>query len=263
MKSRRYVLIICLPLVLAVAVASLAGLLFPETYAAETPDWTAQAVAQDAVDLFLVLPLLTISTLFVFHGQRLAQPVWGGTLFYLIYTFIIYAFDVQFNSMFLVYVAALGLSAYGFIAFMRLPSAVKTIHSNNPPKVIGWYFIAIALVFNVLWLSEIIPSIRDGVTPATILKAGLATNPVHVIDLSFLLPGIFIVGVLMLRHQPIALKLAPVLLVFFVLMDITIAVIVVVQGNNEVATFLIPGLMALLALASGILLSWLMSRSSG
>lgn len=241
--------------------ASLAGLLYPETYAAETSDWTAQAAAQDAVDLFLVLPLLTISTLFVFHGQRLAQPVWGGSLLYLVYTFIVYGFDVHFNSMFLIYIAALGLSAYGFIAFMRLPSAVKTIHSTGPTKVIGWYFIAVALIFYLLWLSEIIPFIRDGVTPAAILKAGLPTNPVHVIDLSFFLPGVFIVGVMMLRHQPIALKLAPALLVFFVLMDITIAVIILVQGNNEPASFVIPGIMAILSLGSGLLLSWLMNRS--
>lgn len=256
-------LLISLPLVLAVAQASLSGLLFPETYAQETTDWKMQAVAQDAVDLFLVLPLLTISSLFVFHNQRFAQPIWGGALLYLVYTFLIYGFNVHFNSMFLVYVAALGLSAYGFIAFMRLPSANKTINTNGPRKVIGLYFIIIAAAFYLLWLADIIPSIRDGVTPASVLKAGLVTNPVHVIDLSFFLPGIFIIGVMFLQHHPIALKLAPVLLVFFVLMDITIAVIALVQGSNAPLGYILAGSMSILTLASGLLLSWLMNSSTG
>jgi hypothetical protein len=165
--------------------------------------------------------------------------------------------------MFLAYVTALGLSSYGFITFMKLPSAVKTVQSARPTQVIGGYFVLVAALFYSLWLSEILPALAGGFTPGTLKKAGLFTNPVHVIDLSFFLPGIFITGLMLLRHRPIALKLTPVLLVFFILMDITIAVIALVQGNNDLASYILASTMAVLTLGSGLMLSWLMSRSTG
>jgi len=262
---RNLVLILTLPLAALVAVASLGGLLSPNVYAQESSDWTAQAVAQDAVDLFLVVPILTIASLFVFRQERLAEPVWGGSLLYLIYTFIIYGFSVHFNVLFLVYIAVLGLSAYGFIYFMILQHhqpAIKGLIDQRPAKVIGIYFLVIAVLFYGLWLAEIIPANVGGYTPATVETAGLFTNPVQVIDLAFFLPGIFIIGILLLRQHRLGMILTPVLLVFFVLMDITITVILVVQytrlGTINPVVMII---MSTLAVVSGTMLTWLLKKS--
>lgn len=262
---RNLVLLLSLPLAVLVAVASLAGLLAPTLYAQETPDWMAQAAAQDAVDLFLLVPILTISSLFVYRQERLAEPVWGGALLYLIYTFLIYGFSVHFNSLFLVYVTVLGLAVYGFIYFLILQHrqpTIKGLMDQKPARIIAIYFLSIAALFYLLWLSEVVPASLQGYTPATIASAGLLTNPVHVIDLSIFLPGIFITGILLLKRHSLSLILAPVLLVFFVLMDATIAVIMIVQFTRlGTANPVVMVIMPMLALISGVLLSWMLRKS--
>jgi hypothetical protein len=263
--QKNLVLFLSMPLAVLVAVASMMGLLSPDIYVKETPDWVAQAVAQDAMDLFLVVPLMTIAALFVYRQERLAEPIWGGSLLYLIYTFIIYSFSVHFNVMFLVYVLALGLSAYSFLYFMilqRMQPTIKGMMDQRPARFIGIYFLVIAVLFYGLWLAEVVPAVIGGYTPATVTTAGLFTNPVQAVDLSFFLPGIFITGILLLRQHTLAMILAPVLLVFFVLMDITITVIMAVQyTRGSVVSPAVMIVMTILALVSAVCLSWLLRKS--
>ncbi len=227
----KYALVFTLPIVLLVSLASLAGILRPELYGKETADWLAQTSAQDLIDLFLVVPLITLSGLYVFRGERLARPIWGGALVYLVYTFILYCFALHFNTLFLVYVGVLGLSAYSFIYYFRLenrtPSLVRV--PSRVRSVLSVYFMVIAVGFFLLWLGDVVPALIHGTLPTAIEKAGLTTNPVQVLDLSFVLPGLFIIGLLLRRNHPLGLLFAPVALVFFVLMDITILVIFLAQ----------------------------------
>lgn len=220
-----------LPIVLLVSFASLAGILRPELYRNETADWLAQTSAQDLIDLFLVVPVITFSGWYVFRGEWLARSIWGGTLVYLVYTFILYCFALHFNTLFLVYVGVLGLSTYGFIYYFRMenrnPSLVRV--PSRVRSVLSVYFMVIAAGFFLLWLADVVPAILQGTLPAAIEKAGLTTNPVQVLDLSFVLPGLFIIGLLLRRNHPLGLLFAPVALVFFVLMDITILVIFLAQ----------------------------------
>jgi hypothetical protein len=51
-----------LPLALFVIIVSYAGLLIPDAYAKETTNWQAQTLAQDIFDLFLITPLLLITS---------------------------------------------------------------------------------------------------------------------------------------------------------------------------------------------------------
>lgn len=256
-----------LPLAALVAIASLGGLLLQEVYQMETADWRAQSTAQDLVDLFLIVPVLTIAALFAYRGERLAQPIWGGSLLYVVYTFIIYCFAVHFNRLFLVYVGSLGLSSWGLIYFFRVqPSSQAAQRSSSQPvqRVIAIYFLVFATLFYLLWLSEVVPALWSGKPPASLAIAGLTTNPVHVLDLSLVLPGIFLTGYLLLKNHPIGHLLTPVLLVFFILMDVTIAAIFLVQYSNG-AAFNLPGVltMAVLAISSLIALLWFLRRSEG
>jgi hypothetical protein len=93
------------------AVASLCGLLLPGTYARETAVWAAQAVGQDAANLF-VAAMLLVSVAYIRRGSLRAYLAWLGLLLYLVYAFAIYAFAVRFQFLFPVYVAVLGLSFY-------------------------------------------------------------------------------------------------------------------------------------------------------
>ena len=100
-------------------------------------------------------------------------------------------------------------------------------------------------------MSEIIPAVFSNTLPMNLAVVNLPTNPVHVLDLSIILPGIFLTGILLLQKDGIAFRMAPVFLIFFVLMDTTIAllsVILKVQGQN--GSFYVAGVMLLLALIS-------------
>jgi len=258
----KYSLWFTFSLAVLLATVSLAGLLRPELYSKETADWLAQSTAQDAVDFFLLLPVLMVSGLYFYRGERLAEPIWGGTLLYLLYTFIIYCFAVHFNALFLLYVAILGITAYGFLYFVRWQFRrpfITALASGRPARVIGIYFQIVAVLFYVIWLADIIPAISKGFTPPTLVAAGLITNPVHVLDLAIFLPGVFIVGRLLTRQHPLGLLCTPVLLVFFVLMDITITVIFVAQQSAG-APINVPGvvLMSLMALFSLMGLVWML-----
>jgi hypothetical protein len=239
-------------------IAGAVALLTPGFYAAETINWQVQSRGQDLVDLFLILPCLIVSSILVFRNQRGFMMIWGGIALYLTYTFFIFCFDVHFNSLFVVYCLCLGLSFYTFLYSVvvqynkMLPVSLER---NWVHRVIAVYLIVVAILFYFLWLSEIIPAIIQKRIPRSVADAGLFTNGVHVLDLSLLLPGIFITGVLLLKKVQLGILLAPVLLVFFFLMDITIGFLVVLMKMNGLADNAgVAAVMAVLAIISLILL---------
>src|SRR4051812_42515598 len=108
MSGNKLILALSLSLSGLVVIASCAGLLTPGFYAAESLNWQAQSVGQDMVDLFLVVPCLLITSVRAYKGSRTAAKLWGGVVFYLTYTFVLYCFDVHFNRLFVVYCICLG-----------------------------------------------------------------------------------------------------------------------------------------------------------
>lgn len=100
-----------------VLLASASGILLKSIYARETLSWALQGIAQDIVNLIAVV-VLCIAAYFVNKGSIKAFLIWSGALLYLLYAYSIYAFDVHFNSLFLVYVAIMGLSFYALVSSM-------------------------------------------------------------------------------------------------------------------------------------------------
>jgi hypothetical protein len=80
-------------------------------YARETEDFAAQGVGQDIANL-IAYPILLLLAWAASRGSVRAYLAWLGILIYSGYSYAIYAFDVGFNALFLVYVAVLGLSIY-------------------------------------------------------------------------------------------------------------------------------------------------------
>jgi hypothetical protein len=93
----------------------------------------------------------------------------------------------------------------------------------------------IGLVFAALWLGEIIPALISGRTPKSIADAGLIANPIHVLDLSFVLPGLIVTAIQLLRRRAVAFVLAPVLMVFSILMTVAIAGMMVAMSIGDFA----------------------------
>src|SRR5688572_6955962 len=118
MQLPKLILIISIPLAILLVFTSLVGILTPGFYNAETLSWLVQSVGQDIIDLFLVVPCLVITSYLAARNYGFAWMLWGGVMFYLTYTFVIFCFDVHFNKLFLLYCVELGLSAYGTLFFL-------------------------------------------------------------------------------------------------------------------------------------------------
>jgi hypothetical protein len=207
------------------------------------------------VNLFLIAPVLLVAALYSFQGVKIAFLMWGGTVAYLVYTFLIYCFAVHFNVLFLIYCLILGLSSFSLFWFFttQLRTPVVTRLDSRPfLKFTGAYFIIISVTFYALWLLEVIPANLANGVPRSLTDTGLMTNPVHAIDLSVFLPLVFTSGVMAISARPLAAILIPVILIFFVLMDFTIATLTIVMIQNglggSIFIVLAMGVLALLSL---------------
>jgi hypothetical protein len=242
------------PVAMLVVAVSLAGILLPATYAHETSAWRAQALGQDWVDLAAAACLL-LAAARAWRGSLRWTLVLGGALLYFVYTFAIYTFAVHFNRLFLAYCAVLGLSSYALAALsvdLIRADFGGWLDARTPARSTGVFLIAIAVVFGALWLMDVLPAIAGDTTPRGVVETGLLTNPVHVLDLSIVLPLHLIAGVALLRRRPLGLALAPMLLAFGVLMAASIAgMMVVMRAEGQPAPA--PLIAGMAGLAAGTL----------
>jgi len=112
-------------------------------------------------------------------------------------------------------------------------------------------------VFYFQWLSEIVPATVQNTVPKTVSATGLFTNGVQVLDLAAFLPAVLITGISLLKRKPLGLILTPMILTFFVLMDITIGTLAVYMKTRGLESdFILGVLMGAFALVSLSLLMW-------
>jgi hypothetical protein len=243
-----------------IVICSCIGLFTPGFYLHETVNWQLQSLTQDAIDLFLIAPLLLVTSWLANRNKQSAAILRAGVILYILYTFTIYCFDVHFNNLFILYCFILGLSFYSFLHFLFTQGnelVAQRFKHKSVLEITAFYLLIVSCVFYFQWLSEIIPAIIAGTIPKSLADAGLFTNPVHVIDLSVFLPGLFVTGILMLRQKPLGLLLAPVMIVFFVLMDITIGMLTEVMNAKGIEVNLwVAVVMVILAVFSLAMLIW-------
>jgi hypothetical protein len=259
--SHRWIALSVVAAVLA-AGTSLAGILWPNTYARETPEWSIQAVGQDCANLLVVLVVLQSAAL-VRKGSWRALLVWLGGLLYLIYAFAIYAFSVHFNRFFLAYVSILGLSFYavvGSLVGLDVAKVVAPLRDHPRRKGASALLIVIGVTFGALWLSEIVPHTLEDTIPRSLIETGLWTNPVHALDLAFLLPAMVLVGVLLRKQEPWGLLLTVPLLVFAITMGLAILALFTLSAMNG-HPVVVPAALAIvvIVLSSGVY-TWLLLR---
>lgn len=261
-QNRRFLGGSGLALAILVAVSALGGIALPSTYAQETATWAAQGIGQDWVNLLLVTPWMALSAWGAQRGSRRATLLLGGALIYCVYSYLFYAFAVHFNTLFLVYCAALGLSTFALVALglgLARGDARALYDERLPRRLVGGTLVGLAALFAAMWLSEVIPALLRGSAPPSTIEAGLFTNPVHVLDLSLVLPAMAVAGVSLLRGGALGAALAPLLLGFSVLMTAAIGGMVVVMWQRGVtAEPAMAGVFAVVAAATAAELAWLL-----
>jgi hypothetical protein len=130
---------------------------------------------------------------------------------------------------------------------------------DAPVRGAGVFLMLVGVCFILLWLSVIVPALAHGKVPASVAEAGVPTNPVHVLDLSLVLPAHVAGGLLLLRKHPSGYVVGPVLLAFGVLMAASIGGMVIVMFlQGVVASASVAGAMAVLSVLSAIFLARLL-----
>ncbi len=217
------------PIAMLLAIAAGGGVFISGLYR-DAPYFAAQAIGQDHISLAVVLPTLIMSAFFALRGSPRARMVWLGVLVYLVYSYAIAAFDVKFNSLFLVYVALLGCSLYALIGGLvttDMAGIRACFTEKTPVKALSLYLAVLALLFYFLWLSEVIPALMTGKIPQSVRDNGTPTNAVHVLDIAWVLPAFGITAISLWRGQALGYTLAGAILSYIVLLVLAILSMVV------------------------------------
>lgn len=238
---------------LLIAAAAAYGFFYEGAYLKETPNWTAQVIAQDWINLLVGIPVLLVSAFFAYKKSVKGYYFWLGSLVFMIYSFAIYAFNIHYNHMFYPYVAILGLSFY-MLVFSLVNTDFEKIKKSFDSKWNGKGISILLLVtgglFYLMWLSSVAGYLATGTEPADLALAGLVTNPVHVIDLAFFLPSAVVSAILLLKKSKFGYLFPFVILIAMILLSINImAINVVVEmrglGSARGLTYAFAGIIAL------------------
>jgi hypothetical protein len=264
MENQRIRIITVLSIILtaALVIVSYCGAFVPDTYERDADSMAVQGMGQDVFDLFFIIPLLLVSLFFIHKKKKPAFPIFGGTVLYLLYSFFIYSFGVHFNNLFLLYCVILGSSLYIFIL---VSEQLKGMHveewfdEKTPVHSTGVYFLIIAFMFYVLWLKDIIPAMIQYSVPKSVSECQLLVNPVHVLDIAMVLPGLVIIAISLMRRRQTGYVFAPIFLVFIILLAMALIAMVFmlqIKGISEESS--LAAIFVMLALISGIFLSGFM-----
>lgn len=155
------------------------------------------AASQDVISIVASLGLL-LSVALIRRGKEILWLVWVGLLGYLFYAYALYSFDRIYNLLFLCYIAIVGLCAYSLIGFFARADLgrVGTVGDREPPRTAAAsLFLMLASLFLVLWLSILVPAMRDRIAPNG--------SSIFVLDLAFFLPLLVTEAVLLFRKRPL------------------------------------------------------------
>jgi hypothetical protein len=257
----RFAIVVAWPIGLLLVAVSIGGLVSP-AYARETPIWSAQAVGQDWFDLLIAVPWLAFCAAAARRGAYRSSILLAGAYAYIAYEMVIYAFSIHFNSLFLVYCAVLGLSSYALITLaIDLGRRVEPVDRGGA-RLAGGFLVVLGSVFASMWLAEDVPALLHAVPPKTLVDNGLFTNPVHIIDLSFVLPAHVVAGVLVWKGRSAGQLLAPIVLAFGVMMAASIGgmMLVIHLTGGEAAPFVTIAMFVVAAITLLVLVRLLRRR---
>ena len=223
-----WLVVVSVVIALVVTTTSLFGLGADWAYASETENWRLQAQGQDVGNLAAVMTLVAGAAASA-RGSLRGFQVWIGSLAYLAYAFVIYAMAVHFGALFLPYVAVLGLTVFsiifGFLGW-RGRAVVTAGARTLGAGVVG----VIGVLFGLLWLASIVSALASGSPPPELTEAGLVANPVHVLDLALVVPGMLITAIRARRNLPGGADLLAPWLVFSALMGASIVAAMVLAS---------------------------------
>ena len=163
----------------------------------------------DFVRLFVGIPVLVASFVMYLRGSLRGTVVFIGSLTSFLYQYLLWTFDWAYNAYFLVYVGvfALSLCTLGTVLAGMDLSRVRAEMSERFPVVTAASFsFAVGGLLLIKCLGEIVPSIGTSAMPAT--ATGYYTMVDQALDLGLLAPLFILVGLLLLKRDPLGYLLS-------------------------------------------------------
>ena len=228
-------------LVLA-AIAAIAGLMVSGLYR-DTADGIRQARATDLVTLLAAVPTLAIGLWRARSGSVGGRFVALAAIGYLAYSYAIYAFSVVIDPLTPVHIAIFGLATWSLVlTVFGLDGATLELAARFrlPRRTTGGFLIAVAGLFAMLWLSQIVGSITSGRLPAAIADLGLPTSPVFSLDLAFAVPLIALAGIWLIRRDRRGSAAAAAGLAFLAILGLSVLAIFAFEAAAGIAVELPP-----------------------
>jgi len=184
----------------------------------------------------VAVPTLVVAMVLASRGSSRARLVWDGALAYTVYNFAFYVFGAAFNDLFLVHVVAFSSSIFALIATMTSVDAsaiARGYHARAPVRAVAALLVLVGVVFATLWG---VFSISYAVTGR--LSLGAATlegmQTVFAIDLSLMVPGMALAGVLLWRRRPWGFVMGAAMSVFGAVYQLNLAAAGWFQANAGV-----------------------------
>ena len=219
-----------IPIAVLGAIAAGVGAFVDDFYELDTESFGVQAASQDYVTLFVAVPAVLLLGWLAYRGALSARLMWHGVVFYFAYTYAIAAFMVRFNELFLVYTSLLACSLFalvGGMATLGWPIVESRFGRRWPRRSTAVFLWFVVATFLMLWLSDIVPALLDGVQPESLAESDTPTNGVEVLDLALLLPAAALTGVWVWRAQARGYVFATCLLSYIVVLGLALGAMVV------------------------------------
>jgi hypothetical protein len=237
-------------------VASVAGFV-PGVYHDPAP-LVAQSHGQDLATLVFGVPVLMVGLRRALRGSVRGRLVAIGALGYLLYTYVVYAFDAVLNPATLLYIGVVGCatwSLFNLVPGLDESQVGASLGQRLPRRPTAAFLFAIAAIFGLLWLGQIFQAAISGGRPQALIDAGWPTSPIYVLDLALVLPLTLLTAIRLVTSRP-AVRYALPLLVFVPLLALGVLSITLVAALDGQAVESIQALIFLVMTAIGSTLAW-------
>lgn len=171
-------------------------------YRFDTIFFSAGFRGNDAVTVFLELPLLIIAILLYRRGSIRGGFLLAGSLAYVLYNSFSLGTSAAYNPLFLLYIATFtsSLFAFGVLwAQFDFSALQKHILSGMPGRGAAIYLFISGIMTALLWLSDILPSLVEGNPPP--LLGPYTTAITYFVDLGIIAPLCLLAGFWLLRRN--------------------------------------------------------------
>jgi hypothetical protein len=188
-----------------------------------------------------------------------------AALGYLAYSYAIFAFSVVINPLTPVHIAILGSATWSLVlAVCRLDDATVDRASmfRLPRRTTGGFLILVAVLFALLWLSQIAGAITSGQLPTSVSDLNLPTSAVYVLDLAFALPLIALAAGWLIRRDRRGPASAVASLGFLIILGLSVLAIFAVDAAAGITVEVPPiAIFGVVIVTAALLLGFALTSS--